>query len=267
MKSALAWLVLCGLAVPASAQAPADRPTRAALAMDAVARADAAGLRQNFTRILKENNRDAVETISAENALALFAGCTLARERKSGTDYVGVYSCPARQAVATGCDSGDLLLFTNDGDRATEIFIAEGRKLTAECAPPAPLPPSPFEADIAHSVAMALVKGAAADGSKLVAESAQIARTTKMPGSDFQIEYQGRGRQAFVEQADYLLAKLGKPKSVECSAESSLCKFAFSKPDRMLLAGMRTRNHQVEFVQFIYMTRDMALERMKAQAK
>ena len=135
----------------------------------------------------------------------------------------------------------------------------------AALPPPAPPMPSPFEADVAQSVATSLVKGTVADGSKFVAESAQIARTTKMPGSDFQIEYQGRGRQAFVEQADYLVAKLGKPKSVECSAESSLCKFAFNKPDRMLLAGMRTRNHQVEFVQFIYMTRDMALERMKAK--
>jgi hypothetical protein len=131
--------------------------------------------------------------------------------------------------------------------------------------PPAPPTPSPFEPDVAIAVATSLVSGDLADGEKSLTDNAQIARTTKLPGSDFEVEFEGRGQQAFVDQAKYLIGVLGKPKSVECIASAFICKFAFSKTDRMLLAGMQTRNHKVEFVQFIYMTRELALEKMKAK--
>jgi hypothetical protein len=126
-----------------------------------------------------------------------------------------------------------------------------------------PPPPSPFEADIAAAVVNSIVQGKEGERSSPLAESIHVSRTVKYPGaSDFEVEYRGQGRQAFVEQARFLVEALGRPDAASCDAESSICKFSFTEGGRFLLAGMTTRNHKVESVQFIYLTREMAARRM-----
>lgn len=141
-------------------------------------------------------------------------------------------------------------------------IMAMAAAMPEQSAPLAPPPPSPFEVGLAQAWADGVVAGDLNKAGEMVADNVQVGRTTKYPGStDFEIEFEGFGKAALEQQSKFLLEKLGKPTSVSCQAEASICKFEFSTKDRMLLTGVKTRHGKVAFVQFIYMTREMIMRR------
>jgi hypothetical protein len=127
--------------------------------------------------------------------------------------------------------------------------------------------PAAFEPEIAAAVAQTIVDGDTAKARTLLTDTVQVARAAKYATGSPEVEYQGRGYDAFAQQASELVRRLGQPNTVSCDSSKSICRFGFDQKDRFLFAAMNTRNHKVEFVQFFYSSRAMILERMRQQGQ
>ena len=203
-------------------------------------------------------------TITPEAAMDLLRGCQFQAMSVNRLKMASLaYACPQRTAHLP-CTIGGLRVLVYDDNGKTEIGITEERRFDGGCPmPPVPRMPAAFEPDIALKVAQALVEGHEGAVANLLTEKVQVGRMAKYATGSPEIEFSGSGYAAFSEQARFLVAKLGRPTAASCDSANSICKFALNGGGKFLFAAIMTRNHQVEFIQFFYSTREMVLERLR----
>ena len=206
--------------------------------------------------------------ITAAEAVKMLHGCTFESSSSRPTMSVLTYACPQR-TVPAPCLTGKLNVMTYDNFGKTQIALTEGHRFGNGCpappAPPAPVIPATFEPDIALAVALSVVNGHEREIGNLLTENVRVIRAAKYATGSPEIEFSGNGAAAFAEQAKVLVSKLGRPMSAKCDADKSVCTFGFAQTDRYMFAAIRTRNHRVEFVEFIYATGAMILERQRQE--
>ena len=113
---------------PAPGLSAAEQPEFVRATVEAVARRDAAFLRQLFHGIEEVKDDDA-QAISAEDVLDLLAGCSPGAVRSfDGRFYTVDYRCPKRRSQAAGCDSGDLFLMVSG-----TLAVAHRRLVSETC--------------------------------------------------------------------------------------------------------------------------------------
>ena len=239
--------------------------------VDALKAAIASQDRQSFRAI--DNPIDYIrvwigELISSDAALDILHGCQAQSQAVDSMQFTNIkYACPSR-SQKLACTTGNLLLMIYDDNHHTEVGLSEDRIFTGDCPkPPVPLMPAAFEPDVALAVTHAIIDGDFEKVRPLLTETVQVARAAKFATGSPEVQFQGRGFEAFVAQAKELSALLGRPQSVICDPIKSICKFAFDEKDRFLFAAMHTRDHKVEFIQFYYSLRALVLERMKQQGQ
>ena len=208
---------------------------------------------------------DEAPSITPAEALKILHGCTFESATSRAAMSILTYACPQRTEVPP-CLTGKLKVMAYDNFGKTEIALTEDHRFGNGCpGPPVPAIPATFESDIALAVAQSLVNGHEGEMGTLLTENVRVIRAANYATGSPEIEFSGNGATAFAEQAKVLVEKLGRPISAQCDAAKSLCTFGFAQTDRFMLAAIRTRNHHVEFVEFIYATKAMILERQRQE--
>lgn len=234
---------------------------------NAIAAQDRAGLR-SIDNPIEYIPVFSSQLISSDVAIDLLQGCRVQSQDVDSMQFTIVkYACPTR-ATKLACTTGNLSLMIYDDNHHTEIGLSEDRVFDGDCPkPPAPLMPAAFEPEVATAVAQSIVDGHEEMARPMLTDTVQVARSAKFATGSPEVQFQGRGFDAFSSQSKELTTQLGRPKSVTCDAESSICKFGFNQHDRFLFATIWTRNHKVEAVHFFYSSRAMILERMRQQGQ
>lgn len=188
------------------------------------------------------------------------------------SEQYGLFYCKFKYSQN---DRGLLLFLTKKASKvdSIEFYIYDKSSETvASIAPPVfvPPPPSPLDRRLVDAFASNMIAGDSAAAAANVALNATVARTVRNPfKNETIIESEGKGSSTAASEANFLLAKMGRPKSVECEYQASFatCTFRFSPKTGMLLAALATRNGEIDLVQFIYATTQMVREMQASSGK
>ncbi|MGV3482095.1 MAG: hypothetical protein ACO1O3_19240 [Sphingobium sp.] len=251
--------VVIGAGLQMASIAAADVPPHVAAAIRAVEAGDAARIEQGFP-VIEEVGETGSATIDGRKAIALLAGCRQGDVRAMPPEaHVVDYACPARQQVATGCDSGDLLLILS-ADRGSPTFaVVHRRKYSPECPVRVPPPPPPpVDEAVARAFVDALVAGDQATIEKMVTDESFVLTVQRFPGSREVKEIgNARGLAELRKQLAHLTGILGKPKAATCRKEQyfEFCNFEMKRPEHVLMAFVNTSGSGIHTIRFDYAVR------------